>query len=196
MLDLSKRQIEDIMIKAGMNKKQVYNLVDGIFTPIKFSEPRFETKVEALKDLAKFKTDKSKNYVYYLDENYVYPYSKLWKVYDGWYGKKLFPDGYKPEEQGAVTNDKGNVVYDENGKIKREPTILERGWEKIKPMILPGTPSDLRSQTPLPATPAVDARQFASANQNISPRTGLTHTETALLSPQEQAMRLRQRGQA
>ena len=93
-----------------------------------------------------------------------------------------------------MTNDKGDVVYDENGKINREPTILERGWEKIKPMILPVTPSDLRSQTPLPATPAVDARQFASANQNISPRTGLTQTETALLSPQEQAMRLRQRG--
>ena len=88
------------------------------------------------------------------------------------------------------------MVYDENGKIKREPTILERGWEKIKPMILPGTPSDLRSQTPLPATPAVDARQFASANQNISPRTGLTQTESALLSNEEQAMRLRQRGQA
>ena len=53
-----------------------------------------------------------------------------------------------------------------------------------------------RAQQSLPATPAVDARQFASANQNISPRTGLTQTETALLSPQEQAMRLRQRGMA
>ncbi len=57
-------------------------------------------------------------------------------------------------------------------------------------------PTERRSQTLLPATPAVDARQFASANQNISPRTGLTHTENALLSPQEQAMRLRQRGMA
>ena len=62
-------------------------------------------------------------------------------------------------------------------------------------MILPGTPSDLRSQTPLPATPAVDARQFASANQNITP-TGLTYTENALLRDDEKAMRLKQRGQA
>ena len=44
------------------------------------------------------------------------------------------------------------------------------------------------------ATPPVDASQFAQANtQNVLP-TGLTRTETALLSPQEQAMRLRQRG--
>ncbi len=135
----------------------------------------------------------------------MFPKFALDRVKMNWSFKKFFPEtyneetkrwegGYKPELEGAVTNDKGNVVYDENGKIKREPTLLQRGFEKIKPFISPL--SGQRSQTPLPATPAVDARQFASANQNISPRTGLTHTETALLSPQEQAMRLRQRGMA
>ena len=44
-------------------------------------------------------------------------------------------------------------------------------------------------------TPAIDARHFAQANQNITP-SGLTHTETAFLSNEEKAMRLRQRGQA
>ena len=92
-----------------------------------------------------------------------------------------------------MTNDKGRVVYDEKGKIKREPTILQRGFEKIKPLISPLI--DQRSQTPLPPTPAVDARQFAQAPQNIT-QTGLTHTENALLSNSEKAMRLRQRGQA
>jgi len=52
-----------------------------------------------------------------------------------------------------------------------------------------------KGQTPLPPTPGIDAQQFAQANQNIS-QTGLTHTETALLSNEEKAMRLRQRGQA
>ena len=66
--------------------------------------------------------------------------------------------------------------------------------EKIKPLITPL--SGQRSQTPLPPTPADNPQLIAQTNQNISPRTGLTHTETALLSPQEQAMRLRQRGQA
>ena len=46
------------------------------------------------------------------------------------------------------------------------------------------------------ATPAIDAQQFAQAStQNVLP-SGLTHTETALLSNEEKAMRLRQRGQA
>ena len=191
LLDLSKTKIENIMIEAGMNKRQVFNLMDGIFTPIKFSEPRFETKVKTLKDLAKFKTEKSKNFVYNLDQNYVYPYDKLWKIYDGYYGKKLFPDGYKPEEQGAVTNDKGNVVYDENGKIKKEPTLLEKGYEKIKPLIFPGAPADLKSQAPLPSTPDVSPASVASTS--VSP-TGLTAGENAYLSNEEKAIKLRSKG--
>jgi len=51
------------------------------------------------------------------------------------------------------------------------------------------------ARAPLLNTPPVDARQVASANQNITP-TGLTYTENALLSNEEKAMRLRQRGQA
>ena len=162
--------------------------------------------MDTLKDLAKHKTDKSKNYIYNIDKNYVFPKYQLDSVRRRYQYKKFFPEtynretgkwegGYKPELEGAITNDKGNVVYDEKGKIKREPTILQKGWEKIKPMIFPGAPSDLRSQTPLPLTPEIDARQVAQANQNITP-TGLTHTETALLSNEEKAMRLRQRGQA
>jgi len=103
--------------------------------------------------------------------------------------------GYKPELEGAITNDKGRTVYDENGKIKREPTIIQKGWEKIKPFVSPFSGLTGKSQTPLPPTPGIDAQQFAQANQNITP-SGLTHTETALLSNEEKAMRLRQRGQA
>ena len=60
-------------------------------------------------------------------------------------------------------------------------------------MIMPGAPADYRSQTPLPPTPGVDAQQFAQANQ-INPQTGLTHTENALFSNEEKAMRLKSRG--
>jgi len=193
MLDLSKDKIEEIMVKAGMNKKMVSNLIDGEFTPIKYSKPRFETKVDTLKDLAKHKTEKSKDFIYNIRESFVFPEDKLDNIMDKWEDKKFFPEGYKPELKGAVTNDKGNVVYDEKGKIKREPTILQKGWEKIKPFVTPFTGQ--RSQTPLPPTPEVDARQVTQANQNIT-QTGLTHTENALLSNSEKAMRLRQRGQA
>ena len=51
----------------------------------------------------------------------------------------------------------------------------------------------------LPATPGINPelinQQTAAAGQNVLP-TGLTHTETALLSNEEKAMRLRQRGMA
>ena len=189
-----------------MNKKLVSNLVDGEFTPIPYSTPRFETKVDTLKDLAKFKTKKSKNFIYNIKESWVFPEDKLDNVKDKWEDKKFFPrkynketerweGGYKPELEGAITNDKGRVVYDENGKIKREPSIIQKGWEKIKPFVSPLSGLTGKSQTPLPPTPGIDAQQFAKANQNITP-SGLTHTENALLSNEEKAMRLRQRGTA
>ena len=103
--------------------------------------------------------------------------------------------GYKPELEGAITNDKGRVVYDENGKIKREPTFLDKAVPYIKDMISPFSGLTGKSQTPLPETPQVDQRLIASVPQ-VNKQTGLTHTENALLSNEEKAMRLRQRGQA
>ena len=50
-------------------------------------------------------------------------------------------------------------------------------------------------QTPLPSTPGVNPELVAQATPDIT-QTGLTHTENALLSNEEKAMRLRQRGQA
>jgi len=206
MLDLSRDKIEDILVDAGMNKKLVSNLVDGEFTPIPYSTPRFETKVDTLKDLAKFKTKKSKNFIYNIKESWVFPEDKLDSVMDDWEDKKFFPrkynketekweGGYKPELEGAITNDKGRVVYDENGKIKREPTFLDRAVPFIKDMISPFSGLMGKSQTPLPPTPGVNQELVAQATPNIS-QTGLTHTETALLSNEEKAMRLRQRGMA
>ena len=191
-----------------MNSKLVNNLMMGKFTPITYSKPRFKSKIEDAKGVAEHLTEKSDNYIYNVNRNFLFPKFDLDRVKMNWNFKKFFPEtyneetkqwegGYNPELEGAVTNDKGNVVYDENGKIKREPTILQKGWEKIKPFISPlsGGGGGQRSQTPLPPTPGVDAKQFAQATPDIS-QTGLTHTENALLSNEEKAMRLRQRGQA
>ena len=51
---------------------------------------------------------------------------------------------------------------------------------------------------PLPDTPGVNPANFNKEvmNQGTIGTTGLTSTEQALLSPEEQAIRLRQRGQA
>ena len=62
--------------------------------------------------------------------------------------------------------------------------------------MLPKLPTtEYKSQTPLPETPQVDQKLVASVPQ-VDKQTGLTHTENALLSTEEKAMRLRQRGQA
>ena len=58
-------------------------------------------------------------------------------------------------------------------------------------------PSDDLSQAPLPPTPGVDPAMIQPAVQQASlTQTGLTPSEQALLSPEEQAIRLRQRGMA
>ena len=185
MLDLSKDKIEDIMIESGMNKKMAGNLIDGYFTPIPYSKPRFETKVKTIKELAKFKTKKSDNFIWNVRESDIYPEDKLDNVFDRWEDRKFFPEGYKPELEGAVTNDKGNVVYDERGKIKKEPTLLQKVIPKIRNMIFPGSPQ--AKAPPLPKTPMPDRKLVASMPQ-INQQTGLTPTEAALLSPSEQVI--------
>jgi len=184
MLDLSKDKIEEIMVESGMNKKMVSSLIDGEFTPIKYSKPRFETKVGTLKDLAKFKTKKSDNFIYNIKESYVFPEDKLDNIYDKWEDKKFFPEGYKPELEGAVTNDKGRVVYDEKGKIKKEPTLLQKVIPKIRNMVFPGSP---QAKAPPLNTPMPDQKLVASMPQ-INQQTGLTRTQSALLSPSEQVI--------
>jgi len=49
---------------------------------------------------------------------------------------------------------------------------------------------------PLPPTPDVDPAMIQPVQQATVTQTGLTPSEQALLSPEEQAIRLRQRGMA
>ena len=57
---------------------------------------------------------------------------------------------------------------------------------------------DDMSQSMIPDTPGVNPANFntATLNQGTVGTTGLTSTEQALLTPEEQAIRLRQRGMA
>ena len=133
--------------------------------------------------------------MYGVKESFLFPEDKLWNVYDKWSYKKFFPEGYKPEEQGAVTNDKGNIVRDERGRIKKEPTFLQKAIPKIKNLVVPGSPYGQKSQTPLPPTPGVNPQAVAQAPQQAG-ATGLSYSENALLSNEEKAIKLRQKGLA
>ncbi len=86
---------------------------------------------------------------------------------------------------------KGNLIYDERGNIKSEPTFLDKIVPKIKNFAVPGSPFS-KAPTPPLQTPDVDATRVVS-NINVSP-TGLTPGETAYLSDEEKAMKLKSRG--
>ena len=124
---------------------------------------------------------------YNIERNLIFPRQKLDEVMRDWRRKEFFPEGYKPELEGAVTNDKGNVVYDERGKIKKEPTLLQKVIPKIRQMIFPGSPQTKAPTPPLPGTPMPDKKLVASMPQ-INQQTGLTRTQSALLSPSEQVI--------
>jgi len=206
MLDLDKYAVKKLLKKAKVNPKLIRNLLNGKFTPINFSEPRFERKVDTLEKVAEQKSNQTTGY--FLDEDFVYPKQELKQVVKEWKKREFFPEtynketkqmegGYKPEEEGYKRDAKGKLIRNERGQPVREPTFLDKAVpflkEKVLPYVTPFTGQ--RSQTPLPPTPGVNPELVAQANQNIS-QTGLTHTENALLSNSEKAMRLRQRGMA
>ena len=83
----------------------------------------------------------------------------------------------------------GQLIFDENGNPKLQESFFKRQLKKIPPFIKYGldqvlSPFSLSSRAPLNA-PEVNKSLLAQApavNQN----TGLTDTQTALLSPEEQ----------
>ena len=103
----------------------------------------------------------------------------------------MFPDGYEPAQANAMRDAKGNMIYDERGNIKSEPTFLDKVVPKIKNLVVPGSPFS-KAPTPQLQTPNVDKTKVAS-NTNISP-TGLTASESAYLTNEEKTMKLKSRG--
>ena len=74
---LEYKEIADILKEANINKKIVNNLVDGVFTPINYSKPRFESKVKVLEGVTEQKNKNSKNFLYSLNEDFVFPQDEL-----------------------------------------------------------------------------------------------------------------------
>jgi hypothetical protein len=193
MLDLDMSEIRKILDKSKLSFIDVGNLTRGLFTPLKYSEPRFESKVKVVEGVAEQKTKNSKNFIYNINKDFIYPRRELDGVIRKYSRKEFFPNGYEPAEARAIRDARGNIVYDERGNIKSEPSFLDKIVPKIKNLAVPGSPfSQAPSQTPLPETPGVDARQFVS-NTNVSP-TGLTPSENAYLTNEEKTMRLKNKG--
>ena len=210
MLDLDERQIEKILEKFGVNPKLAHNLMKGEYTPINFSKPRFEKKVEIVENYLK-KQQKEKGDLYILDERYIFPkreFRRLQKEYKNktFFNERWDPEvkqyigGYYPERVEYLTDKKGALVKDDKGNPIPDPNFSQKMLKKWVPRIKEGIKNIINPlgdvmgkapDVPLPQTPTPDQKLVASAPQVDA--TGLTRTETALLSPSEQAIRQGQR---
>ena len=182
-IGLNDRQIRKKLKDQRIGSSMVSNLMKGQFTPINFSESRFEKKVDAVKRLAKEKTKENDDYNYrvgFQEANYLYPKLQLRMLKLSYKNKSLDPDnktGTKANEAEENPNTSG---------IFGGPTLIQRGKNLIE-KTLPGRQFDSKIQTkPLDPTP-MPSKQF-SQQQNVDPQTNLTGTETALLSPTEKVI--------
>jgi len=168
----------------------------GYFTPTNYSEPRFDQKVEYVRDAMEEQSEKSDKYFFFENEAFLFPKTELDAVKRDWKRREFFPDGYNPDRTKYKKNSKGQTLYDDSDNPIPEGTgIIKKGIEKIKKLVNPL--ADLTSQKPqAPPLPQTPMPNVAVAAMQKSPQTGLTRTESALLSPSEQAIRQGQRGTA
>jgi hypothetical protein len=167
----------------GLGTKMISNLMNGIFTPINYSDARFKKKIVAVEKLAKQKTKESSDYRYLVDKNYLYPKLQLNMLKLSYKFKKLDPeDKLKVYKEGKNPNTGG--IF---GKFFEDgPGIIQRGKNLIN-KVLPGDSLSSKVQTPpLGKTPM--PTKIASNTMQKNPVTNLTRNEEALLSPTEKVI--------
>jgi len=186
LLGVDDRTIKKILQKAQVNDDMIRNLMKGRMTPANYSDPRFNQKVEYIEDSFEKLEEKSK-YTYGEFEDWAFPEDELKDIKSEWKGKEFFPEGYNPSDVTYKKDSKGNTLYNKDGDPipVEKPGILKKGYDKIKKYINPlaGLTSQKPQVPPLPNTPMPNV---ATAALQKSPQTGLTRSETALLSPSEQ----------
>ncbi len=200
LLDLSENKIYEIMQGSGASKKLINNLLDGRFTPVNYSKPRFETKVKTIKDQMNRLNEGDSKYIYTSNRDFLFPQRELDRVIDKYSNVKFFPEsyneetkklegGYNPDNETYQTDKEGRLIYDENGQPLKEEGFIQQKIKQVpgmlKDLIFPGSPGfTSKPQTPpLGNTPMPKVQNVA---QNVNPQTGLTRTQSALLSPTEQ----------
>ena len=141
--------------------------MNGKFTPVNFSEQRFKKKLDVIK-----KREKELDFDYDLDKRFVFPKSKMKRVI-----RRLKKDSFdKP-------------FYYDRPKDDRRSSLPAVEPSNVGLASIRTTPRIKTPPLPKQPTPVVQ-----TTVNNLVPNTGLTASETALLSPDEQAIRLKQRG--
>jgi len=206
MLDLDERDIEELLEEYGLNPQLAGSLIRGEYTPINYSQPRFEKKKKLIENYLE-KVEERTGSIIQLDEDYIFPEREFDEILRDYDRKEFFPEtfdeesgemigGYYPERVEYLTDKKGNLVKDDNGNPIADPNFSQRILQKVVPTIKKGIEKlfnplgDVMGKIetpPLSKTPMPDQKLVASKPQ-INQQTGLTRTQSALLSPSEQVI--------
>ena len=80
----------------------------GFFTPTNYSEPRFNQKVEYVRDAMEEQSEKSDRTISSLKiKHFLFPKTELDAVKRDWKRREFFPDGYTPDKTKYKKNSKG-----------------------------------------------------------------------------------------
>jgi len=195
--------LTDLQIKKKLRQQRVggsmiRNLMKGDFTPVNFSEARFEKKVDAVKRLAKEKTKENDEFNYrvgYSESNYLYPKLQLKALKRSYKFKSLDPEDKTATKANQAENNPnrtgffGASILDKlvpGQPFSTGPGIIQRGKNLIE-KALPGRQFESKIQTK-PLDPTPQPIKMSQNNQQKDPQTNLTGTETALLSPTEKVI--------
>ena len=163
-LGLSRADImKEVKSRKTISSKTINAILNGRFIPVNYSDSRFKEKVEKIRKSARSKGISPSQG--YLD---AYPKPQLDRV------------------KGFLNNKSLNEIFPYDVTTDPEPRNILVPRQKQSSL-----PTEIQTP-PLPRTPEVSQTSVRNVAQ-INPNTGLTTTETALLSPDEQAIRLRQR---
>jgi len=175
--------VNDFNIRAklkeqNVSRRMINNLMDGTFTPTNYSKSRFKKREAAIEKQAQRLTKDDPYVGYVLRPGYAYPKLGLDMIKLQYDGRSLGEPAKKPQKIGGFWSTFPTGV-------PLNPTL----WpQRIKNLINPfkgfGSPGD-ESKIQTPPLPKTSMPNVAPVAQT-SPQTGLTRSETALLSPSEQ----------
>jgi len=175
--------VNDFNIRAklkeqNVSRRMINNLMDGTFTPTNYSDARFKKREAAIEKQAQRLTKDDPYVGYVLRPGYAYPKLGLDMIKLQYDGRSLGEPAKKPQKIGGFWSTFPTGV-------PLNPTL----WpQRIKNLINPfkgfGSPGD-ESKIQTPPLPKTSMPNVAPVAQT-SPQTGLTRSETALLSPSEQ----------
>ena len=191
-----------ILLKQGVPRSTINNLLVGKFTPVNYSKARFENKVAAVESQMDKLMIENPDYIYLQNREFIFPQAELEELKGEYTGKdffeetynketKQFEGGYYPEKEGYQTDDKGNLIFDSKGNPIPEETFLRKTLKSIVPavknladrFILPGGITQNQAP-PLPDMP----QPVVQTARVVDPNTNLTRTQEALLSPEEKVI--------